>query len=42
MENKNCPRCGSKMELIDNEDSDGNFAGWEWKCKCGYYDPEEE
>lgn len=32
----NCPRCGTKMELFDNEDSDGNFSGWEWKCKCGY------
>lgn len=32
----NCPRCGTKMELFDNDDSDGNFSGWEWKCKCGY------
>lgn len=36
MINKFCPECGSKMELFDHDDEDGNFSKWEYQCNCGY------
>lgn len=32
MLDKICPICGNPMTLIDHDDSDGLFAGWEWQC----------
>lgn len=43
MLNKICPICGNNMTLMDHDDSDGLFAGWEWKCSnCGNKEKEGE
>ena len=39
---KTCPICGKDMILIDHDDADGLFAGWEWQCQiCDYKEKEE-
>ena len=30
---KTCPICGKDMILIDHDNADGLFAGWEWQCQ---------
>lgn len=43
MLNKICPICGNNMTLMDHDDSDGLFAGWEWQCSnCGNKEKEGE
>ena len=32
MLDKICPICENPRTLIDHDDSDGLFAGWEWQC----------
>ena len=43
MLDKICPICGEQMILVDKDDSDGLFAGWEWQCPtCEYKENDEE
>ncbi len=36
---RECPKCGEGMELIEQEDDVGIVGGWE--CDCGYTEPYE-